>query len=192
MKQIVRKGERFPSFNATNIHGANVSVPDQNQFILLQFRRFAGCPICNLHLQSFVRRHNEIRDAGVREVVIFHSGDDELLPFQGSFPFDIIGDPEPSLYRQYGVETSIFAIVNPAAWPAMIKGNLAKSKPSMKRIPKGGPLGLPADFLIAPDGNVLACQYGVPAAHLQKFPLSDPSERLLRVIFHRKTAKKRI
>jgi peroxiredoxin len=156
MKQIVRKGERFPSFNATNIHGANVSVPDQNQFIHLQFRRFAGCPICNLHLQSFVRRHNEIRDAGVREVVIFHSGDDELLPFQGSFPFDIIGDPEKRLYRQYGVETSIFAIVNPAAWPAMIKGNLAKSKPSMKRIPKGGPLGLPADFLIAPDGNVLA------------------------------------
>jgi len=92
MKQIVRKGERFPSFNATNIHGANVSVPDQNQFIHLQFRRFAGCPICNLHLQSFVRRHNEIRDAGVREVVIFHSDDDELLPFQGSFPFDIIGD----------------------------------------------------------------------------------------------------
>jgi peroxiredoxin len=160
MKQIVRKGERFPSFNATNIHGANVSVPDQNQFIHLQFRRFAGCPICNLHLRSFVRRHNEIRDAGVREVVIFHSGDDELLPFQGSFPFDIIGDPEKRLYRQYGVETSIFAIVNPAAWPAMIKGNLAKSKPSMKRIPKGGPLGLPADFLIAPDGNVLACQYG--------------------------------
>jgi hypothetical protein len=83
----------------------------------------------------------------------------------------------------------------------MIKGNLAKSKPSMKRIPKGGPLGLPADFLIAPDGNdfliapdgnVLACQYGVSAAHLQKFTLSDPSERLLRVIFHRKTAKKRI
>jgi hypothetical protein len=42
----------------------------------------------------------------------------------------------------------------------MIKGSLAKSKPRMKRIPKGGPLGLPTDFQIAPDGNVLACQYG--------------------------------
>ncbi len=26
--------------------------------------------------------------------------------------------------------------------------------------PHGGRLGLPADFLIAPDGSVLACKYG--------------------------------
>jgi uncharacterized protein with PIN domain len=46
-----------------------VTVPDGNQTIHLQFRSFAGCPVCNLHLQSFVRRHEEIREVGVREVV---------------------------------------------------------------------------------------------------------------------------
>jgi hypothetical protein len=29
--------------------------------------------------------------------------------------------------------------------------------------PAGGRFGLPADFLIAPDGTVLACKYGVHA-----------------------------
>jgi hypothetical protein len=30
--------------------------PDSHHLIHLQFRRYAGCPICNLHLRSFVER----------------------------------------------------------------------------------------------------------------------------------------
>jgi hypothetical protein len=50
-----------------------VTIPDSDRIVHLQFRRFAGCPVCNLHLQSFVRRHAEIAAAGVREVIVFHS-----------------------------------------------------------------------------------------------------------------------
>jgi hypothetical protein len=53
--------------------GPAVAVPDPERLVRLRFRRFAGCPVCNLHLQSVVRRHAEIEEAGIREVVVFHS-----------------------------------------------------------------------------------------------------------------------
>jgi peroxiredoxin len=161
MSNVIAVGQEFPPISITNIHGLKVSVPDSDgRWTHVQFRRFAGCPVCNLHLQSFVARHREVTDAGVREVVIFHSADSELLPYQGRFPFDVIGDPKKSLYRKYGVESSIWAVLSPRAWPGSVKGNLKKDKPILKGMPNGGILGLPADFLIAPDGIVAAAHYG--------------------------------
>lgn len=157
----LQPGYDFPPLTAANIHGKNVSIPGvPGRWTHVQFRRFAECPICNLHLQSYLQRANEIEAAGIREVVIFHSSDNALLPFQGSFPFDVIGDPEKRLYRRYGVESSLLSILSPAVWPALIKGNLVKKKPSVKGFPEGGPLGLPADFLVSPDGKILASYYG--------------------------------
>ncbi len=48
---------------------------------------------------------------------------------------------------------------------ASLKGNLRKDKPEldMMKMPNGGILGLPADFLIAPDGIVRAVRYGTHA-----------------------------
>ena len=155
----LKAGDTFPLTRLQNIHGSEVIIPDtQAHWVHLQFRRFAGCPICNLHLHSFVTRYAQIHAAGIREVVVFHSPNSSLLPFQGAFPFDVIGDPEKKLYRQFGVETSIYAILNPGAWPAMFEGHALKERPSGD--PEGGPLGLPADILISSDGTVVASHYG--------------------------------
>jgi hypothetical protein len=43
------------------IHGEPVHIPEAQRFVHLQFRRYAGCPVCNLHLRSISRRHEEIR-----------------------------------------------------------------------------------------------------------------------------------
>ena len=72
----------------------------------------------------------------------------------------MIGDPEKVLYRRYGVETSIWAILNPRGWHAAISGNLRKDKPVLKGNPKWGRFGLPADFLISPDGVIRDVHYG--------------------------------
>jgi peroxiredoxin len=155
----LNKGDAVPPLALKNIHDAPVPIPDAKaKWVHLQFRRFAGCPICNLHLQEFLRRDAEVKAAGIRETVVFHSPNEALLPYQGKFPFDVIGDPKKELYRRFGVESSLLAILDPRAWPAILKGNLAADKPS--GAPDGGPLGLPADFLIGPDGKVAASHYG--------------------------------
>src|SRR5271167_2948651 len=75
----LKPGDTAPSVAVKSIHGVAVSIPDPKvKWVHLQFRRFAGCPICNLHLQSFIQRNQEIVDAGIREVVVFHSPDSSL------------------------------------------------------------------------------------------------------------------
>lgn len=157
----LRAGDVFPALDVKNIHGSPLSVPaPDGRLTHIQFRRFAGCPICNLHLHSFISRQAELVRASIREVVVFHSPDTELLPYQGRFPFDVVGDPHRTLYRRYGVEKSIRAVLNPRVWLASIKGVLKRDKPKSSWIPSGGPLGLPADFLVAADGFVKAAHYG--------------------------------
>jgi hypothetical protein len=148
----------------TTVHGDPVPVPDG--LVHLQFRRFAGCPVCNLHLRSIATRHDEIVAAGIREVVVFHSPAAELLPFTAELPFAVIGDPDKVLYREFGVEAGSRALLDPRAWPAIVLGVLrdlgrllARRRPAPPPA-QGGRLGLPADFLITPDGVVLARKYG--------------------------------
>lgn len=144
-----------------------VSIPDSHRLLHLQFRRFAGCPVCNLHLQSFRRKQKEIAAAGVREVIVFHSKADDLRQYVNDLPFAVIADPDKRLYVEFGVESSPRALLDPRAWPSMIRGivhsliSIIRERQSIPSVaPHGGRLGLPADFLIATDGRVLARKYG--------------------------------
>jgi peroxiredoxin len=154
-----------PARELVNVHGARVRLPDPDRLVHLQFRRFAGCPVCNLHLRTFVTRHPEVTAAGVHEVVLFHSNVDDLRHHVADLPFDVVADPAKDLYREFGVESSPRSLLHPKAWPWIIRA-VAAAVPDLvrKRKPapsaEGGRLGLPADFLIAPDGRVLASHHG--------------------------------
>src|SRR5918994_2836137 len=105
------------------IHGDPVQIPDPHRHVHLQFRRYAGCPVCNLHLRSITRRHEEILAAGIREVVVFHSSAETMLGFQGGLPFAAIADPEKKLYAEFGVEkmsprVALMAALTPRSWRA--------------------------------------------------------------------------
>ncbi len=79
-------------------------MPDRT--VHLQFRRFAECPICNLHVRELARRNAEIESAGITEIVVFHSSADRLREYQADLPFAVVGDPERNLYKEFGVEWS--------------------------------------------------------------------------------------
>lgn len=153
------------------VDGALVAVPDEGSLTHLQFRRFAGCPVCNLHLRSMVRREAEIRAAGVREVVFFHAPADELRRYVADVPFALVGDPEKVTYREFGVEAAPRALLDPRVWPVIARAvvvglvEVVRGRKPLppSRAPHGGRIGLPADFLIGPDGRVLAAKYGVHA-----------------------------
>jgi hypothetical protein len=151
----------------TTVSGDQVAVPAPDRLTHLQFRRFAGCPVCNLHLRSVVRRYGEIEAAGVREVVVFHSPADELLPHATDLPFAVVADPDKRLYAEFGVERSPRALLDPRAWGSIVRAvmsgvhEVARGRERLPSTsPHGGRLGLPADFLIASDGRVLAAKYG--------------------------------
>jgi peroxiredoxin len=163
-----RVGDAFPALDLAAASGRLVTVPDPaGDSVHLQLRRFAGCPICNLHLRSIVARHDEIRSAGIREVVVFHSTATELAKHEAELPFPLIADPDRALYRRLGVQRRPSSVLNPRALRAAIAGQVAAlGNHSTKRgalgpaRPTGGRLGLPAEFLIAPDGRITALKYG--------------------------------
>jgi peroxiredoxin len=152
------------------ISGESVSVPDAGQLVHLELRRFAGCPICNLHLRSVVMRKDELAAAGIKEVVVFHSTDEEMRKYQSELPFAVVADPDKTLYAEFGVEKSPRAVLNPRVWPSIFRaightiGQVVRRKEKAPPIAhENGSLGLPGDFLIGSDGRVIASKYGTHA-----------------------------
>jgi peroxiredoxin len=160
--QLIEVGQVLAARELPTVSGDPVRTPDPDRLIHLQFRRFAGCPICNLHLRSIIDRHDDIVAAGIREVAVFHSTVAELLAHHRSVPFVLVADPDKRLYREFGVESSARALLTPAAWLPAIRGLIHKRRLWALDL-HGGPLGLPAEFLIDTDGRVLARKYGLHA-----------------------------
>jgi peroxiredoxin len=142
----------------------SVSIPDESRLVHLQFRRFAGCPFCSLHLRSFVRRHDEITAANIREVVVFRSTPVALRRHHGDVPFALVADPDGRLYTDFGVGSTLGALLNPRVMLLALP-NVLRMLPGLPGLPSSGEsaLGLPADFLIATDGKVRVCKYGAHA-----------------------------
>ena len=160
-------GDTIPPHQLEAFSGESVPVPDPGHLVHLELRRFAGCPVCNLHLRSVVVRNDELKAAGIREVVVFHSSADDLRKYQAELPFDVIPDPDKKLYAEFGVESSPRAILKPSAWPAIIRGAARSIAATIRgkqhappAKPAGGSTGLPGDFLIASNGRVIASKYG--------------------------------
>ncbi|MCO5970080.1 peroxiredoxin-like family protein [Actinoallomurus soli] len=163
----VHPGSVIQDRELTPVIGSTLRLLAPGRLVHLQFRRFAGCPVCNLHLRSIIRRHAEIEAAGVREVVLFHSPAEELREYVADLPFPVVADPGKRMYVEFGVESAKRALLHPRAWGPITRAVLRSTWAIARRrerppaaIPHGGRFGLPADLLIAEDGTVVACKYG--------------------------------
>lgn len=159
----IQNGDVVSTRQLTTIDDRLVSVPDPQHLTHLQFRRFAGCPICHLHVRSVAKRHHELKAAGVVEIVVFHSDSDSLRRYQTDLPFAVIADPERTMYREFGVESSLASIAHPRAWLAAARGTMQQRSVGAAMGRGEDHLGKPADFLIASDGTVVAAKYGAHA-----------------------------
>jgi len=92
-------------------------------------------------------------------VIVFHSSAKSIRSYQKEIPFWMVGDPNKVFYKEFAVETSLRFMSLKALGAAMrgvVRGHLALRL-------SGGSLGLPADFLIAPSGQIKAVKYGTDA-----------------------------
>jgi peroxiredoxin len=157
---VLKAGDKVHARTLTTITGNRISIPSEDRLVHLQFRRFAGCPICSLHIREVANRRAEIDAAGISEVVFFHSTADKLRRYQADLPFAVVADPDRKVYNEFDVESSIASVMHPRAMLAAVRG-LARTQSlsgAMDRSEDHN--GKPADFLIGTDGTVLACKYG--------------------------------
>lgn len=160
MGEQLRIGDRVAERELTAIDGTSVRVADPEAAVHLQFRRFAGCPICHLHLHELARRHDEVLAVGIREVAVFSSEAELLRRYQGDLPFAVIADPDKALYREFGVESSIRSVLSPRVLAAGARGFLSGASFTAGLTAREDRFGMPADLLIGIDGTVLAAKYG--------------------------------
>ena len=52
-------GDTVGRHDLVTIHGKPVRLPDPEHLVHLQFRRYAGCPVCNLHMRDVAARHDD-------------------------------------------------------------------------------------------------------------------------------------
>jgi peroxiredoxin len=153
-----KAGDFFPNLKLTTSQGKPLTVPVAGaRYTHVQFRRWTGCPICSTHIGSLRRAAGRIAAAGIHEVLFFHSSQEDVASFHKDLPFDAVGDREKRYYRELGVESSWAYAMNPRAMWAALKGVVSRK---FNLAMTGGPLGLPADFLIKPDGRIKAVKYG--------------------------------
>jgi peroxiredoxin len=152
---------KAPEFSGETVRGERLTLTDlRGGDVLLKFYRFAECPICNLHLREFVRRHEEIEATRLTVVVLFHSPLARVERKQGlELPFHLVADPSKDIFTAYGVEQSLRGMLSGRVardyGRAMAAGYV--SKPFGY---DGGILGLPADVLVDGEGIIRDLHYG--------------------------------
>src|ERR1051326_5544599 len=102
-----KPGDMLPKTVMEAVTGEAINLPDAKRLVHLQFRRFVDCPICNTHIAELRRRAGETEAAGIKEVIVFHSSPKSIRSYQKDVPFLMVGDPKKTLYREFGVETSL-------------------------------------------------------------------------------------
>lgn len=151
-----KPGDLFPTTVMEGVTGDAINLPDPKHLVHLQFRRFVDCPICNTHIAEFRKRAREIESAGVKEVIVFHSSPKSIRAYHKDVPFSMVGDPKKLFYKEFGVETSL-GFASPKALGAAMRG-ISHGHFGLRLA--GGPLGLPADFMIGLSGRIVAVKYG--------------------------------
>ena len=150
-------GATVTPFSLETLAHGSVHVPSPG-LTHLQFRRFAGCPICSLHLRDFAKRNAELVAANITTVAFFHSSAESLRRYHIDLPFPVVADPQRHYYQYFGIERSLRSVLHPRAVVAAMAGALRA--PSNPLDSEGGRLGLPGEFLVNAHGVAVAVHYG--------------------------------
>ena len=157
----IQTGQAAPDFDVRDIFDNRFSLNDfKGKKLLLSFYRYASCPLCNLRIHRLIQHYPDFTARNLQLLAFFQSPVESIRKYVGrqESPFPIISDPDHTVYRAYGVETS---------WPGFFKGSLrlitltsAASKGFFPGKMEGKKSLVPADFLIGPELIVEKAYYG--------------------------------
>jgi len=157
-------------FNRNDVYGESISLNNfKGKKILLSFFRDATCPFCHTRLFELNFHKDKWKDQNLEVIAVFTSTDDKILKYvaKNPRPFRMIGDPELSIYQQYGVNKSIKGVIKGMFFRLgkMFKGYLRGG--SLATMLQPHPTIIPADFLINEQGIIEQVWYGEdPSDHI--------------------------
>jgi peroxiredoxin Q/BCP len=159
----LRPGSRAPEFTVVSADGQTHSLAAyRGTPVLLQFYRYAGCPMCDLRLHDFSREYPRLQAKGLQVIAFFHSSPERVQRHlrDRRLTFPVVGDSAQRVYRQYGVETSIARFLLTMLKPSFYWDWLRSMRHGYWGSADWRMATMPADFLIASDQTILRVHYG--------------------------------
>ena len=154
-------GEDAKIFNLKDIFEKDINLEDyRGKKTMLSFYRYASCPLCNMRVHNLIEHYNEFQKRGMEMIGFFQSPKKSILEYVGKqdAPFPIIPDPKRKVYKEYGIESSLWGY---------IKVGIIKAVETIKAFSRfgvgkmeGNKTLIPADFLIGQDLKIEVAYYG--------------------------------
>ncbi len=159
-------GDPAPQFQTIDASGEKVDLANyKDDFVLLVFLRYAGCPWCNLAIHRLSIEHNLLVKNGCRVLTFVQSTTENVQKniydrHDNRPPFPIIADQKRVFYDQYAIKTSLKAaaksVIDIPYWLQSV------FKHGHRQVDvDGNMLLVPAQFLVSPgDQKIVLADYG--------------------------------
>lgn len=160
----LENGNTALDFVAVDIYGKAIKLSDyRGKKIILSFYRNVNCPYCNRRIHQIMGHNLRLKNSNVQLVLLFESSAEKLSAsvfHQGISPWPLVGDPDKTIFKQYGVEQSNLKVIK-----TFFSANYLQAKRDTKELnlpeDKDASLNLiPADFFIDENFKIVKAHYG--------------------------------
>jgi peroxiredoxin len=163
-------GNKMPNLTVDTIFKRQIPLKellgDKKTAVL--FLRYAGCTLCRFDMLMIKEEYEPLTEAGDKVIVVLQSNADKLSKEidKDFYPYDIICDPEESLYKQFEIKAanSQEEMIGPGT---MEKIKEVQASGLTHGDYEGNEMQLPAVFIVDKNLTVLYEHY---AAHLTDMP----------------------
>jgi peroxiredoxin len=155
----LRVGDRAPAVVLDALDGSRLDCASPNGPVVLVLTRYAGCPVCQLHVGRIAAAMPELRARSCAVWMVFQSTPARLRAAMAEWKpgFAAVADPTARLYDAFGAGTSLAGFVHPRSLSALGRAMAAGKRHGRF---EGRELQMPAEFVIDHRGRIALAHYG--------------------------------
>jgi peroxiredoxin len=152
-------GDRAPTVVMEALDGTRLDCSRPGGPVVVSFTRYAGCPVCQLHVGRVAAAMPEFRARSCGVWMVFQSTPERLQEAMALWQpgFAAVADPAARWYDAFGVAPSLAGYVHPRSLLALARATLAGKRHGQF---EGRETQMPADFVLDRAGRIAFAHYG--------------------------------
>jgi peroxiredoxin Q/BCP len=155
----LKVGDRAPAVVLQSLDGSRLDCGRPGAPAVVSFTRYAGCPVCQLHVGRIAAAMAEFRARSCGVFVVFQSAPARLEAAMAEWKpgFSAVADPAAAVYDAFGAAKSLSGYLRPGSLLAWGQSIMAGKRHGRF---EGRELQMPADFVIDGGGRIGLAHYG--------------------------------
>lgn len=155
----LRVGDDAPDVALRALDGTRLDCGRPEGPVVVSFTRYAGCPVCQLHVGRMAAAMPEFRARACGVWMVFQSTPERLGEAMARWQpgFAAVADPAGELYDAFGAAASVTGYLHPRSLAALVRATVAGKRHGRF---EGRETQMPADFVLGPGGRIALARYG--------------------------------